>query len=514
MSDWTAGYVADIDYTHGYYSELNPLRARLALINAGFIAPRIRNACELGFGQGVSINVHAATSHTEWHGTDFNPTQAAFAQTLNDASGAGARLYDEAFETFFSRPDLPEFDYIGLHGIWSWISPENRDHIANFIQRKLRVGGVLYISYNTQPGWSSFVPVRNLMTQYARQMCVPALATSAKVEETLEFIDKFLQTNPKYLRANPLVTEKFAQVKGQNRHYLAHEYFNRDWFTTSFSAIAETLQAAKLSFVCSAHYLDHVSALHMTTEQRSLLDSIKDLTVREDVRDMMVNQSFRRDYWVKGPRRLKPAEQLQESRAIELVLVTPAGDVSLEATGALGKASLNEHIYKPIVELMADHMPRTIGAISLAITSSTVSYAQLVEACIVLAGLGHIHLVSDDGRDADVSTASRRLNEHLIQKSRAGGDEVQWLASPLTGAAVAASRFEQIFTGGVLQGASTAEELAAVAWGVLEILNQKIIREGKALETQAENMAELVTNANVYLKDKLPVFKSLGIVPA
>ena len=35
MTDWTAGYVADIGYTYGYYTELNPLRVRLAFLNAG-----------------------------------------------------------------------------------------------------------------------------------------------------------------------------------------------------------------------------------------------------------------------------------------------------------------------------------------------------------------------------------------------------------------------------------------------------------------------------------------------
>lgn len=30
MNDWTAGYVADIGYTFGYYTELNPLRAKPA----------------------------------------------------------------------------------------------------------------------------------------------------------------------------------------------------------------------------------------------------------------------------------------------------------------------------------------------------------------------------------------------------------------------------------------------------------------------------------------------------
>ena len=29
MTDWTAGYVADIGYTFGYYTELNPQRIKL-----------------------------------------------------------------------------------------------------------------------------------------------------------------------------------------------------------------------------------------------------------------------------------------------------------------------------------------------------------------------------------------------------------------------------------------------------------------------------------------------------
>ena len=126
MSDWTGGYVADIGYTFGYYTELNPQRVRLAFLNAGLVPPKVGTACELGFGQGMSTNMHAAASVVQWHGTDFNPAQAGFAQELADVSGNGARLYDEAFDQFCSRTDLPEFDYIGLHGIWSWISDDNR----------------------------------------------------------------------------------------------------------------------------------------------------------------------------------------------------------------------------------------------------------------------------------------------------------------------------------------------------------------------------------------------------
>ena len=39
MNDWTAGYVADIGYTFGYYPELNP-SGETAFLNAGLL-PRM-----------------------------------------------------------------------------------------------------------------------------------------------------------------------------------------------------------------------------------------------------------------------------------------------------------------------------------------------------------------------------------------------------------------------------------------------------------------------------------------
>ena len=53
MSDRTSGYVADVEYTIGYFTELNPARLSIGLLNAGYAPPVVRNACELGFGQGM-----------------------------------------------------------------------------------------------------------------------------------------------------------------------------------------------------------------------------------------------------------------------------------------------------------------------------------------------------------------------------------------------------------------------------------------------------------------------------
>ena len=91
VSDWTEGYVAEIDYTFGYYSELNPLRMAVPFLNVGLAPPAVATACELGFGQGISVNIHAAASDVLWHGTDFNPAQAGFARSLAAMSGSGGQ---------------------------------------------------------------------------------------------------------------------------------------------------------------------------------------------------------------------------------------------------------------------------------------------------------------------------------------------------------------------------------------------------------------------------------------
>ena len=166
---WDLGYVSEIDYTHGYYRELSPLMMELCLLSRrqAHRVGRPLRYLELGFGQGLSLNIHAATTQGEFWGTDFNPVQAANARELASASGADIKVLDASFSELAAREDLPEFDIIGLHGIWSWISAENRRVIVDIARRKLAAGGVFYISYNTTPGWSAAMPLRHLMTLHS-----------------------------------------------------------------------------------------------------------------------------------------------------------------------------------------------------------------------------------------------------------------------------------------------------------------------------------------------------------
>lgn len=511
MSEWNAGYVADIGYTYGYYFELNPLRLRLAFLNQGLAFPEVGAACELGFGQGLSANMHAAASLVQWHGNDFNPAQAGFAQELAAAAGAGVQLTDESFAEFSARTDLPQFDYIGLHGIWSWISDENRALIVEFIRARLKVGGVLYISYNTLPGWAAFAPMRHLLTLHAQVQGSEGQGTVGRIDGAFEFADKLLDANPGYARANPGVPERFKKVKEQNRHYVAHEYFNRDWEPMHFATMSKWLEPAKLQFACSASPLDHVDVLNLTADQQNLIKAIGDVTLRETTRDFMINQQFRRDYWVRGARKISALEQRDGLRALRVILMVPRSEVSLKVTGAVGEANMSEAVYNPILELLADHKPRTLGQIEQALREKGVSFAQILQSVLVLSGAGHIGGVQDDTLTNKARKQTDKINAHLMQKAR-GSNEVAYLASPVTGGGVSVPRFSQLFLAAYVQGKKQPADWVQPVWQVLEMHSQHLLKDGKELSTPEENQAELLAQAKTFAEKQLPIMKALMVV--
>lgn len=510
MSAWTAGYVADIAYTYGYYIELNPLRAKLAFLNQGLAFPEIGTACELGFGQGLSANLHAAASVTKWYGTDFNPSQAAFAQELASASGAGPKLYDDAFAEFANRPDLPDFDYIGLHGIWSWISDENRSVITDFIRRKLKVGGVLYVSYNTLPGWATFAPMRHLMTEHAEVLGAEGRGIVSRINGAIDFAERLLATNPNFSRANPLVSDRLQKMKVHNRHYLAHEYFNRDWHPMHFATMANWLDDAKVQYACSAHFLDHVDGLNLTPDQQAFLGEIPDPMFRESVRDYMVNQQFRRDYWVKGLRKLNPIDQALQLRELKVLLVNSRSAVPLKIAGALGEGDMAPEVYDPILDVLADHRPRTVGQIEQAISARGISFGHLTQALIVLCGAGHLAPAQDDATIAEVKERVAKLNAHLCQKAR-GSNDIAHLASPVTGGGVPVDRFHQLFLACIAQGKTDPAEWAHSVWPIISLLGQQLVKEGRRLDTKEESLAELNRMAVTFAERQLPVLRALQI---
>ena len=513
MSDWTSGYVADIGYTHGFYQELTPARLELCTLISGHKAPDASQPltyCELGCGQGFSMNVLAAANpQVQFHATDFNPAQVAGAQSLAAEAGlTNVTFYDHSFADFADATGLPaQFDIIALHGIYSWISAENQAHIVDFIAKKLKVGGLVYISYNALPGWASAMPLRRLFTDKAATQTGPI---GPRVDTALDFVEELKTAGAAYFNANPRVAERFERIKGENRNYLAHEYFNRDWTPFYFADVVEALSAAKLDYVGSCVLLEQLNAINLTDDQQALLKGIGDRAHRETIRDFMFNRQFRKDIYVKGLMSLGASAIQERWMNARFVLTTARDDIPLTVKGMRGEATLQEDVYTPLLDRLAEG-PMTTGEMAKNPTIADLGWTRLKEALTILVGAGHVQPCLPAREEGKRIKGTKALNQVLLKKARENNN-LQCLASPVTGGGFGIGRFQQLFLLALTEGEKHPDDWAGFVWEILSNQGQRIIKDGKPLEGPEENLAELKSQAAEFEVKNLSVLRSLGII--
>jgi SAM-dependent methyltransferase len=509
---WSEGYVTDTGYTYGYYRETSPVFQRFCLLLRGLACGDTDQAtahCELGFGQGVSVNINAASNPGHYIATDFNPAHAAHARGMASHGRGNLRLYDDSFEQLLARDDLPEFDSISLHGIWSWVSRDNHRAITKLASRHLKPGGVFYVSYNCFPGWATAYPLRQLFALHDHY-AGGSMTASRRIDTALRFTAALLAARPLFARASPGLDERLKVIAAQGRDYLAHEYFNRDWNCMYFTDVAGALAEAKLDFATTAQPLDVVDTMNLTNEGIAFLNEIEHPILREQVRDYFVNRQFRKDIYLRGVRRLSPAEIQERTLATRLVLEHPIHAIPMTVSSAQGEGKLNERVFQPFIEALADrdYAPKSFG--DLARTLPNVSLPESIAAGAVLVGAGHAMPCHSEATVQQVGNSCGRLNLHLLERARTR-DDLNHLASPVIGGGVAVGRFQQLFLLARHGGLAQPVDWARFTWQLLAEQGQLVIKNDKVLETPDENLAELTMQANTFVRDQLPTLKALGI---
>lgn len=506
---WSDGYVHDITYTHGYYDELNPCHLTIPFLMKGLAKPEIFHACELGFGQGLSVNIHAAAYRATWYATDFNPAQAANATHLANQAGTTTHkihIADQSFGEFCNRDDLPEFDYIALHGIWSWVSDENRHIIVDFIKRKLKIGGVLYISYNTLPGWAAPSPIRHLLAEHDKMMTSPAQNKANSAKSAVAFSSEVINLSTLLIGATPSIKTRMDDLAEQNPHYLAHEYLNRDWQPMYFADMAKWLAPAKLSFACSANFLDDFDDVLFTAEQKQFLAGIGNADFYQTIKDYFVNKQFRKDYWVKGGLSLDKTEQLTLWHSLRVMLTTPPNKFNAQITGIQSITVLQE-LYEPILNILGDGKIHQVSDLMNTL-NGVMSHEQVFTILAIL--IAKKDMVLCQNPSDETIAHSQKLNIHLLEKSQSH-QEINYLASPITGGGVHYSYIERLFLLAHVKGVAQ-DGWVGFAWQILKNLNQNLIKDGQVLQSEDENIAELGLLRDEFLVARFDMAKRLMVV--
>ena len=129
----------------------------------------------------------------------------------------------------------------------------------------------------------------------------------------------------------------------------------------------------------------------------------------------------------------------------------------------------------------------------------------------MLCGNGTLSAVQEDAATSKAKKHTDKLNTHLMLKARSSND-ITYLSSPVTGGGIAVGRFHQLFVMAMQQGKKKPEDWAAFVAQILASQGQKIVKDGKPIETAQEQLAELTTQATDFATKQLPILKALQVI--
>ena len=95
-------------------------------------------------------------------GIEIAPTQVSVGKTYIDQLGITNLELLEG-DVNESHHHLGTYDYIIAHGFYSWVDEETKDNFLRLCKKHLAENGILYMSYNTYPGWHKMDSVRALL---------------------------------------------------------------------------------------------------------------------------------------------------------------------------------------------------------------------------------------------------------------------------------------------------------------------------------------------------------------
>ena len=219
-------------------TNINNLQAKAKMYGLKPVPLKGARVLELGASCGGNIVTQALYyPETTFTGIDLSGVQVKHGNDIINAIGLkNVTLLekdildiDESFGTF---------DYIIVHGIWSWVPDVVKDKILSICNVNLSDNGIAYVSYNTYPGWKRLEQLRDIMLySEKRAKDQDLLERTLYTKNVLKMVDDTMNIDDRSRAQSAYKINNIHNVLNSNDYYVAHEYleaFNDPVYVSDF----------------------------------------------------------------------------------------------------------------------------------------------------------------------------------------------------------------------------------------------------------------------------------------
>jgi len=190
---------------------------------------------------------------------------------------------------------LGRFDFVIAHGVYSWVPPSVRERLLALSRDLLAPAGVLYLSYNTLPGWRMRGMLRDMLRHACSGVTEPE-AQLAAAYRALERLDRAVAgqqgITPRFLR------EEAARLRKAPPSYLLFEYLAEHNHPFLFSEFLADTARHGLRYLCDTDLAQQFPATHGAGVEAALADVAEDMEVEQWL-DFVSCRAFRQSLLVR-----------------------------------------------------------------------------------------------------------------------------------------------------------------------------------------------------------------------
>ena len=286
MSSAASDSYDEVPYETNTYRETHPdMMATLATL-AGLRPPPVERCRVLEVGSadgGNLLGMALALPEARFVGIDQSRRQIESGRAQIEALGL-ANIELKTMSLLDVEESFGEFDYIIVHGVYSWVPPDVREKILAIGRRNLSADGVMYVSYNTFPGWHARGMVRELMLFHTQGVTDPPERVR-KARSILGILNR-VHPEPQNVYLNVMKNEA-TQYQGQTDSYILHEYLEEVNDPCYVHEFVERAAGHGLRYVAEGRVRSMLD--HQAPTVRKTIEQLK-----EQYLDFLFNRTFRR----------------------------------------------------------------------------------------------------------------------------------------------------------------------------------------------------------------------------
>lgn len=313
------------------------------------------------------------------------------------------------------------------------------------------------------------------------------------------------QAKGQLFNGQPALTPWLEALADRDPAYLLHEYNHSEWQPLYANQVIDQAGQLGFSYLGSANLAENFDGI-LPEKCRKLIQQQQGTALQELVRDLLANQSFRRDVYIKGRDPLWSREALALLEAQRFLIVADPGMLRSEDAFqfrlSFGQVEGNRDWFQSLVQSL-QQQPASLAELRDRLGSTALP--ELLQNLMLLIHKGLLVLVPPERDPGPAHDFNRLLAERI-----GAGAPYRHLACPVSGNVHSFNDIDLLAFHALQQGHSEAE-LVACLDASLQALDRKPMHDGQTIEG-ADRQKVLETMTGAFCRNTLPLMRRLGVL--